>query len=131
MIGHVLHGLLAAIVVAVAFLLGGVTENCFTWALRQRLTKGGRLLVRRSHFADGLLSVAQRRGPGYWLARQVPHFLWADERGDIWQYTVKPAWEQRWRGRPLILAWLALWFYDGQVVQGDSELGATMAGGGS
>jgi hypothetical protein len=105
------------------FLAGGITENCATWAFRQRIMKGGKVLVRRSHFADRLLPEYHRKGMRYWIAKQVPHFAWADDDGWIWQYTVKPEWEARWKHRSLLLAWAALWFYDGQVVQGDAELG--------
>ena len=124
MIAAFVNWVVCFFVMAAVFIVGGITENCMTWAVRQRMTKGGTLLVRQSHFADELLSEEQKTGFGYWLAKRVPHFLWADKNGDVWQYTVKPAWQERWKGKPLFLAWLALWFYDGQVVQGDAELGA-------
>jgi hypothetical protein len=107
----------------VLFLAGGITENCATWAIRQRVLRGGRVLVRRSHFADELLPPAHRRGVRYWLARQVPHYAWADSDGYVWQYTVRDEWRAKWQQKSLLLAWLALWFYDGHVVAGDVEFG--------
>jgi hypothetical protein len=108
------------------FLAGGVTENCATWAYRQRLMKGGRVLVRRSHFADELLPPEHRRGVRYWLAKQVPHFCWLSPSGEIWQYTVKAEWREKWRQKSLFFAWAALWWYDGEIVQGDDECAARM-----
>ena len=98
------------------FIAGSVMENCMSWAIRQRLLKGGALIIRSSRFADELLTEDKRDGFLYWLARRIPHFLWKDESGDVWQYTVTEEWRDRWRGKGLLAPWFALWFYDGQVL---------------
>jgi len=115
--------LLHLLLIPLVFVVGGITENCLTWAARMRLFYGGKILVRKSLFADDVLPEDKRSGFGYWLAKQVPHFLWADVDGHIYQYTVKDDWREKERGLGLFGAWLALWFYDGQVVKGDSVLG--------
>ena len=113
--------MLCTALVLSALIVGAISENCLTWAVRQWFLNGGKVLIRRSLFADEL----QRATDPflYWLANQVPHFLWADRDGKIWQYTIKPEKKEAWRQKSVFGAWLELWFYDGYVVQGDKILG--------
>lgn len=118
---------LSALLVVVAFFAGSVLENCMSWAVRQRLLRGGKLLSRRSHFAEQWLAPERRTGPLYWLVRHIPHFAWADPAGVIWQYTVTEEWKDECKQMGIVRAWMDLWIYDGQVVQGDPDLGETTA----
>jgi len=113
-----------------AFIIGAIggllTENCLTWAARNCLLQGGKLICRPSTFADDTLPSQHRKGLGYWLAKRVPHFLWQTPEGAVMQYTVSPEGRQaEERGsKGLLAAWARIWFYRGHVVAGDDYCGA-------
>ena len=121
--------MIEALVVIISFALffaGSITENCATWAVRKRLFHGGRLRIRPSGFADDVFPPERRRGWLYGLFKRVPHFLWESPDGGITQYTVKASDRMKMRGRFAVLAWLRLWFYDGEVVPGEALPGDTV-----
>ena len=94
------------------------SENCLSWAVRKGNRHGGRLLMRRSTFADDTLPEKYRKGFVYWLACRVPHFVWETPDGTLLQYTVSKEGRQWEDGMPTNVfgVWTRIWHFDGWVV---------------
>lgn len=93
-------------------------RNCLSYAVSKWWREGGYVVIRRS-LAWELFGVAKR--PWYSPARLVvivPHFLHVSRDGRMTQYVPTP--EQVAEHKQCLLRfWLSLFFFRGQVVEGD------------
>jgi len=88
-------------------------RNCLTYAVSQYAKNGGYLVMRKSQFAKAI-------GAGRWhIAHMVPHFLHMDRDKRITQYVPTDEQKQGMLKKGAFKQWLALWHFDGCVVEGD------------
>ena len=88
-------------------------KNCLTYAVSQYMKNGGYLVMRKSQFAETI-------GAGRWhVAHLVPHFLHMDSDKRITQYVPTEDQKLEMAQKGAFCQWLALWHFDGCVVEDD------------
>lgn len=105
------------------FLAGSVVENCLTWAIRQKILFGGKILYRKSIFYNDAIEGKDKSLFLYKVLKIIPHFVWVDKENNIWQYSVKESWKKGWFSRSFLGIVIALLYYDGEIKKGDPVFG--------